>query len=121
MHTVGRLSLADIMEGKYIFILLYSSLIQNIVLSWNSLQYFLFKFIFFIFFHKRLYDINSLQSSVCNHLDRWWSCLCTELVCLASRCLQYEPRERPSPQSLVIALSPLQKETEVVIIESSLC
>ncbi|GMH29741.1 hypothetical protein Nepgr_031584 [Nepenthes gracilis] len=37
----------------------------------------------------------------------------TELVRLASRCLQYEPRERPNPKSLVAALIPLQKETEV--------
>lgn len=37
----------------------------------------------------------------------------TELVRLASRCLQYEPRERPNPKSLVSALVPLQKETEV--------
>ncbi|GAB2273921.1 Serine/threonine-protein kinase bsk7 [Dionaea muscipula] len=37
----------------------------------------------------------------------------TELVRLASRCLQYEPRERPNPRSLVAALVPLQKETEV--------
>ncbi|KVH91869.1 Protein kinase, catalytic domain-containing protein [Cynara cardunculus var. scolymus] len=37
----------------------------------------------------------------------------TELVRLASRCLQYEPRERPNPRSLVTALIPLQKETEV--------
>lgn len=37
----------------------------------------------------------------------------TELVRLASRCLQYEPRERPNPKSLVAALNPLQKETEV--------
>ncbi|KAI3828819.1 hypothetical protein L1987_02929 [Smallanthus sonchifolius] len=37
----------------------------------------------------------------------------TELVRLASRCLQYEPRERPNPRSLVSALVPLQKETEV--------
>ncbi|KAL0324298.1 UNVERIFIED_CONTAM: Serine/threonine-protein kinase BSK7 [Sesamum calycinum] len=37
----------------------------------------------------------------------------TELVRLASRCLQYEPRERPNPRSLVAALIPLQKETEV--------
>ncbi|XP_076953279.1 serine/threonine-protein kinase BSK7-like [Bidens hawaiensis] len=37
----------------------------------------------------------------------------TELVRLASRCLQYEPRERPNPRSLVSALTPLQKETEV--------
>ncbi|KAK9273718.1 hypothetical protein L1049_018528 [Liquidambar formosana] len=36
-----------------------------------------------------------------------------ELVRLASRCLQYEPRERPNPKSLVAALTPLQKETEV--------
>ncbi|KAE8657695.1 putative serine/threonine-protein kinase [Hibiscus syriacus] len=36
----------------------------------------------------------------------------TELVRLASRCLQYEPRERPNPKSLVSALTPLQKETE---------
>nr|KJB55796.1 hypothetical protein B456_009G094800 [Gossypium raimondii] len=37
----------------------------------------------------------------------------TELVRLASRCLQYEPRERPNVKSLVTALTPLQKETEV--------
>ncbi|KAK1299442.1 putative serine/threonine-protein kinase [Acorus calamus] len=37
----------------------------------------------------------------------------TELVRLASRCLQYEPRERPSAKSMVIALTALQKETEV--------
>ncbi|KAJ8452647.1 hypothetical protein Cgig2_004983 [Carnegiea gigantea] len=36
----------------------------------------------------------------------------TELVRLASRCLQYEPRERPNARSLVAALTPLQKETE---------
>lgn len=38
----------------------------------------------------------------------------TELVRLASRCLQYEPRERPNPKSLVTALTPLQKDTEVL-------
>lgn len=37
----------------------------------------------------------------------------TELVRLASRCLQYEPRERPNAKTLVTALTPLQKETEV--------
>ncbi|MBA0639695.1 hypothetical protein Goklo_022716, partial [Gossypium klotzschianum] len=37
----------------------------------------------------------------------------TELVRLASRCLQYEPRERPNVKSLVTALTPIQKETEV--------
>ncbi|XP_062146204.1 serine/threonine-protein kinase BSK7 [Alnus glutinosa] len=37
----------------------------------------------------------------------------TELVRLASRCLQSEPRERPNARSLVAALIPLQKETEV--------
>lgn len=37
----------------------------------------------------------------------------TELVRLASRCLQYEPRERPNVKSLVTALTPLQKETSV--------
>ncbi|KAF5197790.1 Kinase family protein [Thalictrum thalictroides] len=37
----------------------------------------------------------------------------TELVRLASRCLQYEPRERPNPKSLVTSLTLLQKETEV--------
>lgn len=40
----------------------------------------------------------------------------TELVRLASRCLQYEPRERPNPKSLVAALNPLQKETEVSLL-----
>lgn len=37
----------------------------------------------------------------------------TELVRLASRCLQYEPRERPNTKSLVAALIPLQKDVEV--------
>ncbi|KAK6935782.1 Serine-threonine/tyrosine-protein kinase, catalytic domain [Dillenia turbinata] len=37
----------------------------------------------------------------------------TELVRLASRCLQAEPRERPNARSLVTALTSLQKETEV--------
>lgn len=37
----------------------------------------------------------------------------TELVRLASRCLQYEPRERPNAKSLVTALIPLQKEAQV--------
>ncbi|XP_024023826.1 probable serine/threonine-protein kinase BSK3 isoform X1 [Morus notabilis] len=37
----------------------------------------------------------------------------TELVRLASRCLQYESRDRPNAKSLVVALTPLQKETEV--------
>ncbi|XP_031121527.1 serine/threonine-protein kinase BSK7-like [Ipomoea triloba] len=37
----------------------------------------------------------------------------TELVRIASRCLQSEPRERPNPKSLVAALIPLQRETEV--------
>ncbi|XP_020206224.1 serine/threonine-protein kinase BSK5 [Cajanus cajan] len=37
----------------------------------------------------------------------------TELVRLASRCLQYEPRERPNVKSLVTALSSLQKETSI--------
>ncbi|KAK1374391.1 Kinase protein with tetratricopeptide repeat domain [Heracleum sosnowskyi] len=37
----------------------------------------------------------------------------TELVRLASRCLQYEPRERPNTKSLITALIPLQKETQV--------
>ncbi|KAK9123794.1 hypothetical protein Sjap_013396 [Stephania japonica] len=36
-----------------------------------------------------------------------------ELVRLASRCLQYEARERPNAKSLVTALTSLQKETEV--------
>ncbi|PKA59390.1 putative serine/threonine-protein kinase [Apostasia shenzhenica] len=36
----------------------------------------------------------------------------TELVRLASRCLQYEQRERPNVKSLVLALTPLQKEVE---------
>ncbi|KAA8518972.1 hypothetical protein F0562_016254 [Nyssa sinensis] len=37
----------------------------------------------------------------------------TELVRLASRCLQYEARERPNAKSLVSALMSLQKDTEV--------
>ncbi|CAN1148452.1 Serine/threonine-protein kinase BSK7 [Linum perenne] len=37
----------------------------------------------------------------------------TELVRLASRCLQFEPRERPNAKSLVTAFIPLHRETEV--------
>jgi BR-signaling kinase len=37
-----------------------------------------------------------------------------ELVRLASRCLQFEPRERPNAEMLVTALTPLQRRTEVV-------
>ncbi|KAJ8441525.1 hypothetical protein Cgig2_026326 [Carnegiea gigantea] len=37
----------------------------------------------------------------------------TEIVRLASRCLHYEPQERPNTRSLISALTPLQKETEV--------
>ncbi|KAK9053726.1 hypothetical protein SSX86_023809 [Deinandra increscens subsp. villosa] len=37
----------------------------------------------------------------------------TELVRLASCCLQYEPRERPNPKLVVSALILLQKETKV--------
>ncbi|KAE8697727.1 putative serine/threonine-protein kinase [Hibiscus syriacus] len=37
----------------------------------------------------------------------------TELVWLASRCLQYEARERPNPKSLVVSLMSVQKEAEV--------
>ncbi|GER57233.1 kinase family protein [Striga asiatica] len=37
----------------------------------------------------------------------------TELVRLATRCLQYEARERPNTKSLVTSLVCLQKETEV--------
>lgn len=47
----------------------------------------------------------------------------TELVRLASRCLQYEARERPNAKSLVTSLMSLQKETEVhayYIVESSI-
>ncbi|KQJ85379.1 probable serine/threonine-protein kinase BSK3 [Brachypodium distachyon] len=36
----------------------------------------------------------------------------TELVRLASRCLHYEPRERPNVRSMVQALTPLQKDVE---------
>ncbi|XP_058090717.1 serine/threonine-protein kinase BSK1-like isoform X2 [Magnolia sinica] len=37
----------------------------------------------------------------------------TVLVGLASRCLQYEPRERPNPKNLIATLSPLQTKPEV--------
>jgi BR-signaling kinase len=37
----------------------------------------------------------------------------TDLVRLASRCLQYEARERPNVKSLVSSLAPLQKETDI--------
>ncbi|XP_027148966.1 serine/threonine-protein kinase BSK5-like [Coffea eugenioides] len=36
-----------------------------------------------------------------------------ELVRIASRCLQYEPRDRPNAKSLVTSLAPLQKEIDV--------
>jgi hypothetical protein len=39
----------------------------------------------------------------------------TELLRLASRCLHYEPRERPNVRSLVLALVSLQKDVEVNI------
>ncbi|KAL1545572.1 Serine/threonine-protein kinase bsk5 [Salvia divinorum] len=38
----------------------------------------------------------------------------TELVRLATRCLQYEPRERPNAKTLVTSLMSLEKETEQV-------
>ncbi|KAJ3680762.1 hypothetical protein LUZ60_015251 [Juncus effusus] len=41
----------------------------------------------------------------------------TELVRLASRCLQYEPRERPNLKSLVNALTSLQKDQSVASYE----
>jgi len=37
----------------------------------------------------------------------------TALVDLASRCLQYEPRERPNTENLVATLAPLQTKSEV--------
>ncbi|KAK4741211.1 hypothetical protein SAY87_024799 [Trapa incisa] len=37
----------------------------------------------------------------------------TDLISLATRCLQAEPRERPNAKSVVAALLPLQKDTEV--------
>ncbi|KAI3514094.1 hypothetical protein L1887_12412 [Cichorium endivia] len=37
----------------------------------------------------------------------------TELVRIASRCLQYEARERPNAKSIVTSLNALQKQTEV--------
>uniref|UniRef100_A0A0C9S2I1 non-specific serine/threonine protein kinase n=1 Tax=Wollemia nobilis TaxID=56998 RepID=A0A0C9S2I1_9CONI len=37
----------------------------------------------------------------------------TELVGLASRCLQSEPRDRPNTKFLATSLAPLQKQTEV--------
>ena len=40
----------------------------------------------------------------------------TELAKLASRCLQYEARERLNVKSLVISFMSLQKEAEVHII-----
>lgn len=42
-----------------------------------------------------------------------------ELVRLASRCLQYEPRDRPIIKSLVTSLGSLEKDAEVDI--TSLC
>lgn len=43
----------------------------------------------------------------------------TDLVRLASRCLQYEARERPNAKSLVTSLAPLQKETDVCVLSHS--
>uniref|UniRef100_A0A7N0U5A9 non-specific serine/threonine protein kinase n=1 Tax=Kalanchoe fedtschenkoi TaxID=63787 RepID=A0A7N0U5A9_KALFE len=37
----------------------------------------------------------------------------TDLIRLASRCLEYEPRDRPNTKTLISSLVPLQKETEV--------
>ncbi|KAJ9548309.1 hypothetical protein OSB04_020852 [Centaurea solstitialis] len=37
----------------------------------------------------------------------------SELVKIASRCLQYEPRERPNAKSVVTSLTALQKQVEV--------
>lgn len=37
----------------------------------------------------------------------------TDLVRLASRCLEYESRDRPNTKTLISSLVPLQKETEV--------
>lgn len=37
----------------------------------------------------------------------------TVVLDLASRCLQYEPRERPNIKDLVTTLSPLQSKPEV--------
>jgi BR-signaling kinase len=37
----------------------------------------------------------------------------TELMRLASQCLQFEPHERPNAKMLVAALTPLQRRTEV--------
>ncbi|PKI50965.1 hypothetical protein CRG98_028695 [Punica granatum] len=42
----------------------------------------------------------------------------TDLVRLATRCLQAEPRERPNARSLVAALIPLQKDTEASTVPS---
>ncbi|XP_062104794.1 serine/threonine-protein kinase BSK5-like [Humulus lupulus] len=43
----------------------------------------------------------------------------TELVHLASHCLQYEARERPNAKSLVTSFMSLQKETEILGDEKS--
>lgn len=70
----------------------------------------------FIFFLQALDLIRdrNLQSLTDSCLDGQFSDdEGTELVRLASRCLQSEPRERPNPKSLVTALIPLQKDTEV--------
>ncbi|KAM0044877.1 hypothetical protein Hdeb2414_s0010g00358341 [Helianthus debilis subsp. tardiflorus] len=37
----------------------------------------------------------------------------TKLVRIASHCLQYEPQERSNAKSVVAALTPLQKLTDV--------
>ncbi|KAL3639461.1 Serine/threonine-protein kinase bsk6 [Castilleja foliolosa] len=37
----------------------------------------------------------------------------TELIRLATRCLQFEARERPNPKTLVTSLMPLQKDSKV--------
>ena len=43
----------------------------------------------------------------------------TELVRIASHYLQYEPQERPNAKSVVAALTPLQKRTNVSAIVAS--
>ncbi|KAL6907698.1 hypothetical protein ACP4OV_002737 [Aristida adscensionis] len=57
---------------------------------------------------------NNMQGLMDSHLDGNYSTeQATALVDLASQCLQYEPRDRPTTKRLVALLEPLQSKQEV--------
>lgn len=56
-------------------------------------------------------NLNLLMDS---HLEgKFSSEEATQVVGLASQCLQYEPRERPSTKNLVVTLARLQTKSDV--------